>query len=86
MRRMIEKQSHDFQKYILTINMHQSNFSCMRVLALLLLQSRLKRPNIQISTLMESEGGDLIILTGTVVETPRATNKTARYPQGPFCV
>ena len=34
----------------------------------------------------ENEAGDLIILTGTVVETPRARNKTATYPQGPFCV
>lgn len=33
-----------------------------------------------------SDAGDLVILTGTVVETPRAKNKTANYPQGPFCV
>ena len=34
----------------------------------------------------ESDAGDLIILTGEIVETPRAKNKTAEYPQGPFCV
>lgn len=33
-----------------------------------------------------SDAGDLIINTGTVIETPRARNKTANYPQGPFCV
>lgn len=33
-----------------------------------------------------NDGGDLIINTGTVIETPRAKNKTANYPQGPFCV
>lgn len=33
-----------------------------------------------------NDAGDLVILTGTVVETPRAKNKTAVYPQGPFCV
>jgi cytochrome b6-f complex iron-sulfur subunit len=32
------------------------------------------------------DNGDLIIMTGTIVETPRAKNKTAVYPQGPFCV
>lgn len=30
--------------------------------------------------------GDLVVLTGDVFETPRATNKTSRYPLGPFCV
>lgn len=33
-----------------------------------------------------NDAGELIILTGTIVETPRAKNKTAKYPQGPFCV
>ncbi len=33
-----------------------------------------------------NDAGDLMILTGTVVETPRSKNKTAEYPQGPFCV
>ncbi len=33
-----------------------------------------------------NDAGDLIILTGTIVETPRSKNKTAKYPQGPFCV
>jgi cytochrome b6-f complex iron-sulfur subunit len=33
-----------------------------------------------------NDAGDLIINTGTVIETPRAKNKTANYPQGPFCV
>lgn len=30
--------------------------------------------------------GDLIIDTGTVVQTARSKNKTIPYPQGPFCV
>lgn len=30
--------------------------------------------------------GDLVIDTGQVVQTPRATVKTIAYPQGPFCV
>jgi len=30
--------------------------------------------------------GDLIIDTGTVVQTSRAKNTTVAYPQGPFCV
>lgn len=30
--------------------------------------------------------GDLIIETGTVVQTPRSKELTAEYPQGPFCV
>jgi cytochrome b6-f complex iron-sulfur subunit len=30
--------------------------------------------------------GELVVLTGDVFETPRATNKTSRYPLGPFCV
>jgi cytochrome b6-f complex iron-sulfur subunit len=33
-----------------------------------------------------NDAGDLIIQTGVIVETPRAKNKTAEYPQGPFCV
>lgn len=33
-----------------------------------------------------NDAGDLIILTGTIVETPRSKNKTSKYPQGPFCV
>jgi cytochrome b6-f complex iron-sulfur subunit len=34
----------------------------------------------------ENDAGDLIIQTGVIVETSRAKNKTAEYPQGPFCV
>lgn len=34
----------------------------------------------------EDDAGDLIIQTGVIVETSRAKNKTAQYPQGPFCV
>ena len=34
----------------------------------------------------EDDAGDLIILTGEVVETARSKNKTVEYPQGPFCV
>ncbi|MEA2057184.1 MAG: Rieske 2Fe-2S domain-containing protein [Actinomycetota bacterium] len=30
--------------------------------------------------------GELIIDTGTIVETPRSKKLTAAYPQGPFCV
>ncbi len=30
--------------------------------------------------------GQMVVLTGDVFETPRATNKTSRYPLGPFCV
>ena len=30
--------------------------------------------------------GDLIVETGTVVQTPRSKELTAEYPQGPFCV
>ena len=33
-----------------------------------------------------NEAGELVVLTGEVYETARATNKTAAYPQGPFCV
>ncbi len=33
-----------------------------------------------------NDAGDLIIQTGTIVETARSKNKTAQYPQGPFCV
>jgi cytochrome b6-f complex iron-sulfur subunit len=33
-----------------------------------------------------NEGGELIIDTGTVVQTARSKNKTVAYPQGPFCV
>ncbi len=33
-----------------------------------------------------NDAGDLIIQTGVIVETARAKNKTAQYPQGPFCV
>ncbi len=33
-----------------------------------------------------NDAGELIIDTGNVVQTPRAKNKTAMYPQGPFCV
>lgn len=32
------------------------------------------------------DAGELVVLTGDVFETARATNKTAPYPQGPFCV
>jgi len=30
--------------------------------------------------------GEVVVLTGDVFETARATNKTSRYPLGPFCV
>lgn len=30
--------------------------------------------------------GNLVVDTGTVVQTPRSKHKTAEYPQGPFCV
>jgi cytochrome b6-f complex iron-sulfur subunit len=33
-----------------------------------------------------NDAGDLIIDTGTIVQTPRSKTKTASYPQGPFCV
>lgn len=33
-----------------------------------------------------NDAGDLIVQTGTIVETARSKNKTAQYPQGPFCV
>ncbi|NND02987.1 MAG: Rieske 2Fe-2S domain-containing protein [Acidimicrobiia bacterium] len=33
-----------------------------------------------------NDAGELVVLTGEVFETARATNKTAPYPQGPFCV
>lgn len=32
------------------------------------------------------DAGDLIIDTGTIVQTARSKNKSAVYPQGPFCV
>jgi hypothetical protein len=32
------------------------------------------------------DSGNLIVQTGQVVETSRASNKTIRYPQGPSCV
>ena len=33
-----------------------------------------------------NSAGELIIDTGTIVETPRSKKPTAAYPQGPFCV
>ena len=33
-----------------------------------------------------NDANDLIIETGTVVQTPRSKTYTAEYPQGPFCV
>ena len=33
-----------------------------------------------------TDANDLIIETGTVVQTPRSKKLTAEYPQGPFCV
>lgn len=33
-----------------------------------------------------NSAGELIIDTGTIVETPRSKNPTALYPRGPFCV
>ena len=33
-----------------------------------------------------NDAGDLIVQTGVIVETARSKNKTAQYPQGPFCV
>ena len=32
------------------------------------------------------DAGELVVLTGEVFQTARATNKTSSYPQGPFCV
>lgn len=32
------------------------------------------------------DAGELVVLTGSVFQTARATSKTASYPQGPFCV
>jgi len=32
------------------------------------------------------DAGELVVLTGDVFQTARATNKTVRYPLGPFCV
>ena len=32
------------------------------------------------------DNGDLIIDTGTIIETPRAKERTATYPQGPTCI
>lgn len=32
------------------------------------------------------ELGEMIVLTGDIFQTPRATKKTSKYPQGPFCV
>jgi cytochrome b6-f complex iron-sulfur subunit len=37
-------------------------------------------------SLSVNTAGDLIIETGTVVQTPRSKELTAEYPQGPFCV
>jgi cytochrome b6-f complex iron-sulfur subunit len=33
-----------------------------------------------------NDAGEVVVLTGDVFETARATNKTSRYPLGPFCV
>lgn len=33
-----------------------------------------------------NDAGDLIVLTGSIFETPRAKNKTIAYPQGPSCL
>ena len=33
-----------------------------------------------------NDAREVVVLTGDVFETARATNKTARYPLGPFCV
>ncbi len=33
-----------------------------------------------------TDGGDLIIKTGTVIETPRAFQPSVDYPQGPSCI
>ena len=32
------------------------------------------------------DAGELVVLTGEIFETARATNKTSQYPKGPFCV
>jgi cytochrome b6-f complex iron-sulfur subunit len=32
------------------------------------------------------EAGNLVVVTGEILETPRAKNKTIQYPLGPFCV
>ena len=33
-----------------------------------------------------NDSGEMIVETGTIVQTARSKNKTAPYPQGPFCV
>jgi cytochrome b6-f complex iron-sulfur subunit len=33
-----------------------------------------------------TEGGELIIKTGSIIETPRAPRITVKYPQGPSCI
>lgn len=33
-----------------------------------------------------SDAGDLIIKTGTIIETPRAIDKSVDYPKGPSCI
>ncbi len=42
--------------------------------------------NLDRFALETDSAGNLIIDTGTVLETPRATQKTADYPQGPSCL
>jgi hypothetical protein len=34
----------------------------------------------------ENAAGEMIIDTGTIVQTPRSKAFTIPYPQGPFCV
>ena len=35
---------------------------------------------------VENQGGNLIIRTGTIIQTPRAPVLTVQYPQGPSCI
>lgn len=42
--------------------------------------------NLDRFALSVDESGQLVIDTGTVIETSRATVKTAEYPQGPSCI
>jgi cytochrome b6-f complex iron-sulfur subunit len=35
---------------------------------------------------VENQGGNLIIRTGTIIQTPRAPELSVQYPQGPSCI
>ena len=47
-------------------------------------QNYIKFPNAPL--LIQTNGFNLIVDTGTVLETPRARVKTIAYPQGPSCL